>query len=348
MREDRMAAEQEQERAETGPPVFPFVVGVARSGTTLVRAILDSHPDLAIPGESHFLAEMARSPDRYLAADGFRVGRFLQDVLSHQRFQRWGLPEERMHRLLRDDPPVDLAAAFRRLYEAYALGQGKRRYGDKTPAYVHHISVLGALFPEARFVHVVRDGRDVALSHVAHPSFTRTVPEVALVWRRGVERGRRTGLALGPGRYREVRYEDLLEDPEGVSRSLCKFLVLDYHPAMLRYHERAEEIIRPTRHPESHQRIHLPPTKGLRDWRTDMSRHDVAVFDALVGDLLEDLGYGRPSDRPTIRARTAARGVHLRVGAGRLAHGVRKRLRLGSRGRSTAKDASPMTREETP
>jgi sulfotransferase family protein len=334
-----------QMRGGAGPPPFPFVVGVARSGTTLVRAILDSHPDMAIPGESHFITEMTRRPSRYEPGDGFRGDRFLHDILGHQRFQRWGLPEERVRRQLRDDPPHDLAAAFRGVYRAYALERGKSRYGDKTPAYVHHIPVLSRLFPEATLVHVVRDGRDVALSHVAHPTFSRTVPEVALVWRRGVERGRRAGRALGPRRYREIRYEDLLDDPEGITRSLCDFLAIDYVSAMLRYHEHADEIIRPTRHPQSHQRIHLPPTKGLRNWRTEMSRRDVAVFDVLVGDLLEELGYERPAEPPTVRARAAARGVHLRAGAGRVAHGVRKRLRLPA-GRRSAPARDPMTSKE--
>jgi hypothetical protein len=305
---------------------FPFIVGVGRSGTTLVRAILDSHPEVAIPGESHFIPRMAARERAYQAREGFLVESFLADVLRDPRFRRWGLPGDQVRECLRLTPPDDLPAAIRRLYELYAEHRGKGRYGDKTPAYVHHVATLDRLFPEARFVHVIRDGRDVALSVLDHPSMSGPLPKLAVAWRRGVEKGRRAGRRLGHDRYLEIRYERLVEQPEQVARSLCEFIGLGFHPQMLRYHERANEIIEPTRHPEAHGRIHLPPTKGLRDWRTQMSREDVGVFAVLAGDLLTALGY-EPGDRPRIWSRVAVRRNQLRMEAGRIVRAARKSLK---------------------
>jgi hypothetical protein len=310
----------------SGP--FPFIIGVGRSGTTLLRAILDTHPDMAIPGESHFIPVMVKDRRQYESLRGFRTDRFLEDLGRYHWFRRWELPMERVTASLQLEPPMTLAAAIRRLYQLYAQKQGKARYGDKTPAYVHHMPTLAVLFPEARFVHLVRDGRDVALSTLDHPTMSKTPPELAIFWRRGVEKGRRAGGRLGSERYCEVLYENLVTDPEAVARSVCDFLELRFDPLMLRYHERASEIVRSTPHPRSHSRVHLPPTKGLRDWRSQMSRKDVALFDVLAGELLQDLGYERARDRHSLGEWVSAHGKQLSVESRRVARAVRKRLRL--------------------
>jgi hypothetical protein len=117
--------------------------------------------------------------------------------------------------------------------------------------------------------------------------------EGALRWRNWVEAGREAGKELGSERYKEIRYEDLVADPERVLRGLCAFLALDYEGSMFDYVERAEEIIAPNYYPEGHARIRLPPTAGLRDWRTQMKREDLVKFELVAGDVLEELGYER-------------------------------------------------------
>lgn len=305
---------------------FPFVVGVARSGTTLLRAILDTHPEMAIPGESHFIPGMVKDRRRYESPSGFQGELFLDDLGRHPRFRRWELSEETARRSFRDEPPATLAAAFRRVYALFAEDRGKQRYGDKTPAYIHHISSIAGLFPEARFVHLVRDGRDVALSRLDHPTMSASPSDIAILWKRGIEKGRRMGRHLGAHRYREVRYEDLVKDPEEVTRSVCDFIELGFQPVMLSYHQRANEIIRPTRHPRSHGRINLPPTRGLRDWQTQMPPADIELFDILAGGLLEELGYERGGSRRSIGRRLAARRRQLAGETRRAARAVRKRV----------------------
>jgi hypothetical protein len=191
---------------------------------------------------------------------------------------------------------------------------------------VMHIPFLARTFPEAHFIHLVRDGRDVALSYLAADFGVESLGEAAIYWRRFVRTGYRDGRRLG-GRYREVRYEDLLEDPERVLRSLCEFVRLPYDPAMLRYQSQAERILATTSHAEHHQRIHLPPTRGLRDWRTQMDRRQVVLFEALAGDVLTEFGYERAAStipRPVKVEATRARAMVLvRRLRGRLAKGIR-------------------------
>jgi hypothetical protein len=245
------------------PPIFPFVVGCSRSGTTLLRAFLDAHPLLAVPSESHFA----------LAPDSRTVRRALR---REPWFALWGIAAPDLRGLGGAD-------AVRALFAAYAAAHGKPRYADKTPHYVSHLPALADRFPEARFVHVVRDGRDVALSLLEVPWGPDDVEGAALHWRRRVLEGRDSG--LGAERYREVRYEALVADPEPELRALVAWLELPYDPTML---ERRPLAVP---YPEHHRRLALAPTPGLRDWRRDMSAADAARFEAVAGDALAELGY---------------------------------------------------------
>lgn len=286
---------------------FPFIVGCGRSGTTLIRAMLDSHPMLAVPPESHFIPSLARRRAAYLrGGDILDAERFVSDLRRHPRFRRWSLPPEDVLKALAESSPTNIADAIRIVFHLYAARQGKSRYGDKTPRYVLKIGSLAELFPEARFIHIIRDGRDVALSLLDIGG--GRVEDAALYWRRHVVRGRTAGTRLGPDRYREVRYEDLVADPESRLRSLCEFLDLRFEDSMLRYFERASDLLPGMGDPRLHQRLRLPPTSGLRDWQRQMSADDSALFDVLAGDLLTELGYERAARVPRrVRLKAPAR-----------------------------------------
>jgi hypothetical protein len=281
-------------------PLKPFVFffGTNGSGTTLHRAIFDSHPDLAIPGESRFVARLA---PRY-AEKEFDLARFVADLGKDERFANWGLDLAEIEKALNDGSIDSYPEAVRRVYALYAAHRGKSRYGDKTQSNIHHLPLLADLFPEARFVHAVRDGRDVAL---AHTDGTK-IEQVAVSWKRRVNAGREAGRDLGPDRYIESRFEELIDDTEGAVRRICDFIDLPYDPDMLTYYQRAGDIVSTTAMPDRHKDIFLPPTKGLHDWRRDLSEDQVARFEALAGDLLQDLGYERRFDKVPLSARAAA------------------------------------------
>jgi hypothetical protein len=281
---------------------FVFFVGTNGSGTTLHRAIFDSHPDLAIPGESHFIARLGRDRERYEGPGGFHADLLFDDLQKENRFTKWGLDPGEVEVALSQPEIADFPEAIRCLYRIYAARQGKSRYGDKTQAYIHEIPLIAYLFPEARFVHAVRDGRDVAL---AHTDGTK-IEQVAVSWKRRVSAGKSAGEALGPDRYIESRFEELIDDTERSVRRICDFIGIEFDPVMLRYYERAGDIVSTTAVPDRHRDIYLPPTKGLRDWRRELSEDQVMRFEALAGDLLDDLGYERAYESVPIGKRVAA------------------------------------------
>lgn len=305
---------------------FVFLVGANGSGTTLHRAILDSHPDLAIPGESHFIVDLASKRPVYEADHGFDVAALVSDLSVHRRFINWGIPAADLAEQLSDGPAIDTyPEAIRRVFQIYAEGEGKSRYGDKTQSYIHHIPLLADLFPEARFIHAIRDGRNVALAHAKGEK----VEQVAASWKRRVLSGRRAGQALGPDRYLESRYEDLIENAERSVRRICEFAELEFHPQMLKYYERADSVIATTAAPDRHLDIYKPPTKGLQDWQRDLATSQVARFEAIAGRALDELGYERAVRNVPLSKRTSAWG-HLAYDAFRLT-GKRVAKRLGLR-----------------
>lgn len=279
----------------------PFIVGSARSGTTLLRAMLEAGPDLAIPGESHFIPRFRARRGRYERRTGFDVTAFCADLAKHRYFAAWGIPTDELSEQLRAAAPRSVEAAIRTTFLTYARRSGRTRWGDKTPAYVLQMPTIARMFPEARFVHLIRDGRDVARSLV-DLGWASTIEDAALRWSFRVQRGMHMGRELGPARYREVRYEALIDDPQPVLADLCTSLQLRFDERMIRPQERASTLLGTVTGPENHQRLRLPPTK-VRDWRTDMTEGEIARVEAVAGEILTRAGYRRALPAPSLPTR---------------------------------------------
>jgi Sulfotransferase family len=289
------------------PPPFVFVLGCGRSGTSVLRTVLDAHPDLAVAWEGRFVAPLGLRRARYERPEGFDTDRLLADLLADRAVRtNLELGEADLRAALVDPGPgpADFPDAVRRVFAHWAAARGKARYGDKFPGYVLRMDLLAGMFPEGRFVHIVRDGRDVALSSMAiEPDDAVTL---ALNWRSRVTTGRDAGARLGDARYQEVRYESLVTDPEPVVEGLCDFLDLPYDPAMLAFPGREGGVPGKLTANPRHARLAEPLSPGTRSWRRDMDPADVAAFEAVAGDLLEECGYDRATDRPSAAARARA------------------------------------------
>ncbi len=303
---------------EGGAPIF--VVGCARSGTTMLRRMLDANSELAVTRESHFIPALWRRRAAFERDGAIDAEKLAGDIVGGFRFSRWRLPEDAVWRKVRGLERPGFADVVEAVYRAYAEHHGKPRWGDKTPGYVAEIPTIAALFPEARFVHLLRDGRDVALSLLDVAWGPKRLADAAAFWGHQVAAGRRDGTALGPKRYLEVRYEDLIEETEHSLRGICTFAGLEFQPEMLRYYEG----VRGRRHQargRGQTSLAEPPTKGLRDWRRDLSPDDVALFEAIAGGELSALGYERAFPHPPLSARLKARLAQARTG---LTRGLRR------------------------
>jgi hypothetical protein len=258
--------------------------------------MLDSHPQLAIPWESYFIPLLW--PRRQIFEGPPFSKQLFLEALAETPHRLWRVSNELLFNSMQDANPQSFQEAIRCIYSSYARMQGKVQWGDKTPDYMLHMDLIAGLLPEARFIHIIRDGRDVATSLMQVSWGVSRIADAAVSWSWRVSHACMVGQRLGPGRYTQIRYEDLVGDPEGVLKLLCQFLNLEYDPNMLQYHERADTILKAEPSPQYHQRLHLAPTSGLRDWRTELRTEEVKVFEFIAGDLLTRLGYPATAPPP--------------------------------------------------
>jgi len=272
--------------------------------------MLNAHRSVAVPPESRFVVELWQGHNEV------EVNRFLSRLDAHKRFQAWDLPVESVRSELGDADKISYATAIEAAYNSYARVHGKTRWGDKTPRYVEDIPFLAELFPTARFVHLIRDGRNVALSYAHVPFGPKNVTKAAQLWADRVRVGCKAGRALPAGRYIEVRYEDLVEDAPGEAKDLCEFLELDFDPGMLEYTERARDAVL-TRAAQYNPNVTSKPTK-TRSWEEEMPADQVETFEAVAGDVLSELGYERRFPDPSAGARIKALLGRVGLPVGRL------------------------------
>ena len=213
-----------------------FVGGMPRSGTSLMRDILGSHPDVAMFfGELPLWRELAAAhAGRSLARAADRDA-LIRDLVTHPRMQRAGmtLDGDELAAALAREPSVSLGTVFAHALRQYARREGKPRWGVKDPRNEFHADQILAELPAARVVHMLRDPRDILASQRAMwGSRAQHIVSTTHDWRRSAALARRHQ-AVHQGSYAVVRYEDLVIDPAGVVRDLCRTLDLDYRPAML-------------------------------------------------------------------------------------------------------------------
>jgi hypothetical protein len=262
-----------------------FLVGMPRSGTKLLRELLNRHSAIAIfPNESHFIPGLQRRAGPYgdlRDRDAFSaLYAELAGTIFFERLERQGIvidEDEWFGRL----QGGDIRHALEALFDCYAAMTGARIVGDKTPEYLTAIPLLSELFPGAKFVHIMRDPRDYALS--MRNAWGKSLLRAAQRWKTRI---RKFGadVRAHPVEYLEVRYEDLVSDPRPILQKTCDFLGVPFEPAMLTLEQPVEN---------------LGDTQGaatiVRDnfgkWKQELGEDEVRQIEAIAGKLMSELGY---------------------------------------------------------
>lgn len=270
-----------------------FIVGSERSGTTLLRVMLDSHPALHIPRESHFISDLLRtySPDKVLCGteilDAFKI------VSAHRRWKEWEVNSATVLEKLRDVQSLTLADFIHLLFVEVTSREGKARWGDKTPAYVLQIDKIKRIFPNAKFIHIVRDGRDVCLSLLGRGWHGEWLRIMAERWAHTVKEGRRLGSKVGSEFYLEIGYEDLVMDSRGTLQRVCQFLNEPYSEEMLAFYERADGKVA-AREAHVHKKLtRAPMSNDIERWKREMSLMQVGTIESVAGSAMDIFGQTR-------------------------------------------------------
>lgn len=325
-------------RPEEPPVSAPFfIVGSGRCGSTLLRMMLASHSRLTIPPETWFLIPLVRrfSIDRPL--DTEEIEPAVSIILADYRWPDMKIDEQDFRRAVSRLTAPRVRDLVDIVYRRHVQAEGKARWGDKTPVYIEILPELAKMYPGSRFIHLVRDGRDVAKSFKATgwDSGGRWLHDNTREWNKALKyHWLWTRSPELRDRILLVRYEELLLDTESRLREICRFIGEQFEPQMLEWQRIVDEQVparEQVRHTKLKQRI---GSAGVARWKRDMTARETFVAEAFMGEQLTRLGYERryqgvlwvPAFALTrLYCRTVLPAIQFQTRAVRF---VRERLRL--------------------
>jgi sulfotransferase family protein len=246
-----------------------FLVGCQRSGTTMLRLVLDSHSHLSCGPETRFLADL----ERIIGPDW-------------KRLSQYGYSQEEWLRRIGD--------FFDGLQADYARANGKQRWADKTPLYALNLDFISRMFPDCQIVHVIRDGRDVAVSHRKRFGY-RSAMKSAIKWPRYIKEARAVGARLPADRYYELRYEAVVDNTETALRELFEWFGEPWEPEVLNYDKHQHDV--PEKYTqEAEKRRGAATDKAIYRSRVGSFRRELdpllrVLFWVFARSTLRDLGY---------------------------------------------------------
>lgn len=272
-------------------PIFLF--GMERSGTTLLAMMVGAHPAIAVPLSTtgmwfDFFGSISAEYNNIDTDKGLR--RLIQDVSINERIRLWEVKLD-VGRIIDQSGLSDFGSVVRAFHQEYAQQVGKTLWANSDIATLDKMHIANTWFEDARFVHLVRDGRDVALSHQTMPFGAGNILECAQAWRFRVEKNLRMGAMVGSERYYLVRYEDLVLQPDKTLRGLCEFLAVPYAKEMLEYARTVDKRV-PADRMWLWPALKKPPQKSkVRQWQRKFTSAQRMVFEDVAGPLLQELGY---------------------------------------------------------
>jgi hypothetical protein len=270
-----------------------FVVGSDRSGTTLLRLMLNEHSMLHVPRETLFIIDLinALPLDRRLSNKERRLA--FDIIVKNERWKDLEIQDNELWNNLQMLDRPYLREIIKTVFEISASRAGKPVWGDKTPDYVKEIARIHEIFPNAKFIHVIRDGRDVCLSLLKRRWIGTWVPNIARYWSDCVYKGIAAGRNLPEDRYMEVYYEDLVLNSTQVLNNVCAFLGVEFEKQMLEFYESAAVNIAPWERDLHHKTMRPPKKDDLYRWQREANPLIIGSFEAFAGDTMDLVGQRR-------------------------------------------------------
>ncbi len=312
-----------------------FIVGSGRSGSTLLRLMLASHSRIAIPKETWYLTALVEQfpSDRLLQES--EIVKAIAVMTNHERWPDMGLDAVEMRRRVANMSAVRLRNLVEIVYRWHMEVEGKSRWGDKTPPYIEIVPSLAAMFGDAKFIHLIRDGRDVAKSFQKQGWNGPWMHGYTSEWLRAVELDMKLSKTPLNERILRVRYEDLVLHPEATLREICTFIDERFEDQMLLWQGKLNNAI-----PDREKKFHSGLSRGISPadagrWKREMTSREIFVAEALIGKQLSHFAYELRYRSRLWRLLLAVTRIYCRkvlpvVGLPRkVSRVVRRRLRRG-------------------
>lgn len=307
--------------ASPGRPMF--VLGCARSGTTLLQLMLHAHPRMAVPPETRFVPEAYHRRVQFGdLSDTANLDGLLDWIMERKqsKFRDLHLDPDTVRRRAHEVPPT-LGSVLGVFLEQYAARWDKPRWGDKRPSYVRRMPLLLRLFPDAQFIHIIRDGRDCVASLKRMPWWEHGVPPAVYYWVQAMRAGDWARANLRADQYVEVYYEDLVLEPRRELQRLCDFLAEPFDEAMLEPNVQSSEAVPKRKRARWHERTtERIDTGAVGKWRGGLEPEELRLMESVAGRRLRAHGYelsgngrGAPPQLLTDYARHVAKTKGARV-----------------------------------
>jgi len=264
-----------------------FIVGTQRSGTTLLRLILNAHSQIAIPEEARFLMPLFKQKYLKHGISGTSMKTLVSYLSQNDQYKLWNYDPREFLLQLSQMESIGLGELIDSMFTSYCRSEGKTIWGDKS-LFFRTIDILNTLFPEARFIHIVRDGRDVFDSWRKMDPSKNNASVIALDWSYKLFKIEQSFRKIPPGHAFTLRYEDLLERPEEVIKEVCAFLNVEYEPAMLDFYKTSHFYI--GEH-HSHLIFNAISKSNAAKWRKNLASLEIKSFNLLARHYLKKYRY---------------------------------------------------------
>lgn len=270
-----------------------FIIGSGRCGSTLLRLILGGHSRIVIPPETWFLLEWTRRFDATARLTKSEVEEVVDLTTNHYRWPDFEVNADEFRSQARAVQQPTLRSLADLIFDEFRRREGCARWGEKTPRYFRIIPELSKIYPDARFIHLVRDGRDVAKSFYDRKWLGGCLHRNTAEWIEATAAVQRDCPQLGDSNFLEVRYEDLVLETEATIGRICDFLGEESEPAMFSWEDAVTDKV-PSRELHIHGKLHRQPEPAdVGRWKRELTPFQVACLEAYIGDRLVDFGYER-------------------------------------------------------
>jgi len=280
-----------------------FIIGNNRSGTSLLRLIITCHENMVIPPEGHFLLWMYDKYSRWKENDDLNL--FLDDLYKTKKFETWNIDKNELYVFLKEKNPLNYANLIAYIYIFYGLKIKKniKQWGDKNGLWIEKLKLLPEIYPNAKYIHIIRDGRDVATSYlelnkkkpnsIYYPKLPNDIEEIAILWSRNINYIKNFLHTIPNGNFIKIKYEDLVINHEIEIAKVMNFLDLPLSNNVFNYYNiNQNEHYEPDEFLYWKKLLNMPPQiSNIGKYKYLLSKDDISVFNKIAKKELERNDY---------------------------------------------------------
>ncbi len=277
-----------------------FILGNPRSGTSLFRMMLNSHAEVTVPPECGFVQWWYNKYKNWSLNDtssSKRIEEYVTDILSSKKIEDWGLDKEQLIALIQEKKPTNYQELSLVIYRSYNNNK-EGLIGDKNNYFIHHLDEINLIFPKAKYIHLIRDGRDVACSYLALnklktksvyvPKVANSITDIAKEWSENTEE---IEAFLENENSLLIRYEDLLTNTQKTLQLVCDFLVIEFDGNMLNYYKEKHHDEPASTMDWKLKTLEKVDSTNFNKYKKLLSKGEIALFEGIANTQLKKFGY---------------------------------------------------------